>query len=113
MRLDNFKAMKRAAELELGTHKVVFEKIQYRTDDVGEVTGAFIHVRGFRSLFIPIFETENYQLDLLLAQLGCDSYDDAEINKFAGKEITCTRYQRETYTNVSFNPNPREVEEFA
>ena len=115
MNINDFKKMKRMPEMPLGTHRAIFKRIQYRTDESQNVTGAFVHVEGYRSLFIPIFETENFQLDLLLSQLGCSSYDDTDINACAGKEITCTRYQREAYTNVSFNPNPREegVEEYA
>lgn len=107
MKINEFRNMKKAPEMPLGKREVVFKSLQYRVDAEGEVTGAFVHVEGFRSLFIPIFAEQNFQLDLLLGQLGCESYDDNEINKFAGTVITVNRYERKTdtatYTNVSFN----------
>lgn len=104
MRIDEIRNMKRAAEMPLGTHEVTFKKIQYRTDTTGEINGVFVHVNEYRSLFIPFFEEDNFQLDLLLEQLGCDSYDPEEINKFHDTKIKATRYQRGAYTNTSFNP---------
>lgn len=110
MKLNEMRTMKRAPEMPMGRHEVVFEKLQYRVNGEGDITGAFVHVQGYRSLFIPIFEEQNFQLDLLLGQLGCDSYNDEEINQYAGTVITCNRYTRTTddgttYTNVSFNKN--------
>ena len=113
MKRDAFENRTRTPELALGTHEVTFERIQYREDFEGNITGAFIHIKGFKSLFIPIFEEENFQLDLLLAQLGEDSYSEQNINTHRGQKIICTRYPRGEYTNVSFNPNPRDTEEFA
>lgn len=114
MKREAFEKRVRIPELALGTHKVIFSRIQYREDLDGNITGAFVHVKGYRSLFLPIFEEENFQLDLLLRQLDEESYSEEAINSHEGTEIIVTRYPRGEYTNVSFNPNPREeVEEFA
>ena len=115
MKKADFEKRMRTPELELGTHKVIFKGIQYREDAEGNINGAFVHIKGYRSLFLPIFEEENFQLDLLLRQLNEESYSEEAISAHAGTEIIVTRYPRGEYTNVSFNPNPREaeVEEFA
>ena len=111
MKISEIKNMKVAAEMPLGQHEVTFKRIQYRTDADMNINGVFVHVEEYRSLFIPFFEEDNFQLDLLLKQLGCDSYDPDEINKFAGTVIKATRYVRGQYTNTSFNPNGTANEE--
>ena len=115
MKISEFKNMKRTPEMPEGTHEVTFKKIQYRTDAAGDINGVFVHIKEYRSLFIPFFEEDNFQLDLLLGQLGCDSYDPEEINKYEGVIIKATRYERVTdrgtYTNTSFNPRGGEAEE--
>ena len=111
MKISEIKNMKVAAEMPLGTHEVTFKRIQYRTDADMNINGVFVHVEEYRSLFIPFFEEDNFQLDLLLKQLGCDSYNPDEINKFAGTVIKATRYVRGQYTNTSFNPNGTASEE--
>ena len=111
MKLNEIKNMQVAKEMPLGTHEVTFKKIQYRTDLEDNITGVFVHVEEYRSLFIPFFEQDNFQLDLLLNQLGCTSYDPDEINKFHGVVIKATRYKRGEYTNTSFNPNGTANEE--
>ena len=110
MKLNELKNMRRPVEMPMGTNEVVFKKIDYRTDkNTGDINGVFIHIEEYRPLFIPFFEEDNFQLDLLLNQLGCESYDPEEINKTAGTVIIAHRYTRETpeqtYTNVSFNAN--------
>ena len=111
MKLNEIKNMKVSAEMPLGTHEVTFKRIQYRTDAEENITGVFVHVEEYRSLFIPFFEQDNFQLDLLLRQLGCTSYDPEEINSFAGTVIKATRYPRGQYINTSFNPNGTANEE--
>ena len=111
MKISELKNMQVAAEMPLGTHEVTFKRIQYRTDAEENINGVFVHVEEYRSLFIPFFEQDNFQLDLLLGQLGCKSYDPEEINKFAGTVIKATRYERGQYTNTSFNPRGSEGEE--
>ena len=115
MKLNEIKNMKVMPEMPLGTHEVTFKRIQYRTDADGEITGVFVHLEEYRSLFIPFFEKDNFQLDLLLNQLGCTSYDPEEIDKSAGTVIKATRYERVTdsgtYTNTSFNPKGTASEE--
>lgn len=111
MKLNEIKNMQVAKEMPLGTHEVTFKRIQYRTDAEDNITGVFVHVEEYRSLFIPFFEQDNFQLDLLLNQLGCTSYDPDEINKFHGVMIKATRYKRGEYTNTSFNPNGTANEE--
>ena len=116
MKLNELKEMKRAQELPLGKNEVVFDHIDYRTDRVTEdINGIFVHVEDYKPLFIPFFDNgQNYQLDLLLNQLGCESYDPDEINKYKGTIITAHRYLRETetdtFTNVSFNARYSEEE---
>lgn len=116
MKLNDLKNMKRAVEMPIGKNEVVFKRIDYRVDkETGDITGVFVHVEGYRALFIPFFDEDNFQLDLLLTQLECDSYDPEEINKRKGTVIIAHRYTRETpeqtYTNVSFNANYGQAEE--
>lgn len=115
MKISEIKNMKRVPEMPLGTHEVTFKKIQYRTDADMNINGVFVHIEEYRSLFIPFFDEDNFQLDLLLGQLGCESYDPEEINQCAGTVIKATRYERVTdtgtYTNTSFNPRGGESEE--
>lgn len=111
MKLSELKNMTVAPEMPLGTHEVTFKRIQYRTDADMEINGVFVHIEEYRSLYIPFFEQDNFQLDLLLKQLGCTSYDPEEINKFAGTVITATRYERGEYINTSFNPRGASSEE--
>ena len=111
MKISEIKNMKVLPEMPLGTHEVTFKRIQYRTDADMEINGVFVHIEEYRSLFIPFFEQDNFQLDLLLKQLGCDSYDPDEINKCEGTVITATRYVRGEYTNTSFNPRGTNSEE--
>lgn len=112
MKINEFKNMKRATEMPINEMKeVTFKRIQYRTDADGNINGVFVHIEEYRSLFIPFFEQDNFQLDLLLEQLGCDSYDPEEINKYAGTIIKATRYTRGEYVNTSFNPRGREEAE--
>ena len=116
MNLNELKKTKRAVEMPLGKNEVIFDHIDYRTNrQTDDITGIFVHVKDYRPLFIPFFDNgQNFQLDLLLDQLGCDSYDPEEINKYAGTVITTHRYQRvtekDTYTNVSFNARYSEEE---
>ena len=111
MKLNDLKNRKVAIEMPMGRNEVVFKRIDYKIDrETEEVTGAFVHVEGYKPLYIPIFDNgDNFQLDLLLGQLGCDSYDPDEINKATGTVIIAHRYIRETeratYTNTSFNAN--------
>lgn len=114
MKLNEIKNMKKAAEMPINEMKeVTFKRIQYRTDAEDNITGVFVHIEEYRSLFIPFFEEDNFQLDLLLGQLGCESYDPDEINEYAGTVIKATRYTRGEYVNVSFNPRGTQSEIFA
>ena len=111
MKLNELKKVARLQEMPLGTNEVIFDHIDYRIDRVTEdINGIFVHVKNYKPLFIPFFDNgQNFQLELLLDQLGVDSYDPDEINKIAGTVITCHRYVRKAdgqeYTNVSFNAN--------
>ena len=115
MKLNELKTKKIAKDMPMGKNEVIFNRIDYRTDrDTGDINGVFIHVQEFRPLFLPFFDNgDNFQLDLLLGQLGCDSYDPDEINKCSGTVIIAHRYTREAngriYTNVSFNPSYSQV----
>lgn len=108
----NINELKRRAfrkQLELGKHEVVFDHIEYRTDNSGDITGIWVHVQTFKPLFLPFFDNgDNYQLDLLLEQLGVESYDPDEINQATGTCVICHKYERitdtDTFTNISFNP---------
>lgn len=105
MKISELKNMKVKPEMPLGTHEATFKRIQYRTDAEGNVNGVFVHLEEFRSLFIPFFEEDNFQLELLLRQLSCSTLDPDEINKCEGTIIKATRYERGEYVNTSFNPN--------
>ena len=115
MKRSEMKNIKRANTLGLGTHEVVFNHIQYREDENEEIIGAFVHIEGFKSLYIPVFETKegeedrNYQLQFLIDQLGVDNCDEDEINTAKGTVIKVTRYEKGVYTNTSFNPNPTQA----
>lgn len=114
MKLNEMKNIKRAETLALGTHEVVFDHIQYRVNAEEDVIGAFVHIVGFKSLYIPIFDDDrNFQLQFLIEQLGAETADEDEINSFKGTVITVTRYPRGEYINVSFNPNTAQAEEYA
>lgn len=84
-----------------GIHEVEFEKVDYRVDDKDEVLGVFIHVKNYKPLYLKWFEN-NYEYDNLLEQLGCVSYDDAEINKHAGQMILVIREYNMDYLNSKF-----------
>ncbi len=111
MKLNELMNVKRAVEMPMGKNEVVFDHIDYRIDrETEDITGIFVHVKDYRPLFLPFFDNgQNFQLDLLLDQLGCDSYAPDEINKCKGTVIVAHRYIRETdtdtFTNVSFNAN--------
>lgn len=118
MNINAIKNTKVKENMPLGTHEVAFEKIEYRTDAFGNVKNAFVHVAGFRSLYLPIFDGDNFQLDFLCKQLGAESWDDAEINEHKGTIITVHRFERENplnpdnpFVNTSFNPDPYQVSE--
>lgn len=112
MKLNELKNMTVAPEMPIDEmQEVTFKRIQYRTDADGNINGVFVHIAEYRSLFIPFFEEDNFQLDLLLNQLGCRSYDPEEINKFEGTVIKATRYTRGDYINTSFNPRGTTPEE--
>ena len=114
MKLSEMKNIKKADTLPLGTHEVTFKEIQYRINAEEDVIGAFIHIEGFKSLYIPIFDDDrNFQLQFLIEQLGAETADETDINACRGTVIKATRYARGEYINVSFNPNPTQVEEFA
>lgn len=109
MKINELKNKTVVKALGIGKHEVIFDHLEYRTDErTGDIDGIWVHIQQYRPLFLPFFEEQNYQLDLLLEQLGVDSYDPEEINKAAGTVIICHRYEREvnsrTYINCSFNP---------
>lgn len=107
MKFNEFAKQEVKKNMPMGRHNVTFEGIDYRIDADGNVTGAFVRTKEYRNLFLPIFEEQNTQLDLLCDQLGVDTYDPIEINKAKGTIIVATRYEREQYVNVSFNPAER------
>ena len=119
MKLDELKNIKRDVEMPMGKNEVVFDHIDYRADkQTGDINGIFVHVKDYRPLFLPFFDNgQNFQLDLLLDQLGCESYDPDEINKCKGAIIIAHRYLRETETdtctNVSFNARYVEEDQLA
>lgn len=111
MKLNEMRKTEVVRAMPFGKNEVVFEKLEYRVDpETKDINGAWIHVSNYRPLFIPIFNEQNFQLDLLTEQLGVDSYDDREINKCEGTVIIAHKYKRhdektgEDYTNISFNP---------
>jgi hypothetical protein len=97
--MDAIRKMARAKEMPLGTTEAPFEGLEYKADSEDEmsIVGAFIHMEGFRSIYLPFTNGEvNYQLDYLLEQLGCESYDPDEIAKSAGTVVKVSRYLKET-----------------
>lgn len=118
MNINEIKNTKVKENMPLGTHEVAFEKIEYRADAAGNVKNAFVHVAGYRSIYLPIFDGDNFQLDFLCKQLGAESWDPDEINAQKGTVITVQRYERENplnpdepFINTSFNPEPYEPSE--
>lgn len=108
MKLDALTSKKRLSPLPLGTHEVTFLKFDWYTDKEQNVKGAWIHIEGYKPLYLNYFDdAENFQLDFLLDQLGVDSYDPEDINEAHGTVIKCTRYPNDEYINTSFNPKPK------
>ena len=110
MKLNEFRKQEVVRPMPYGKNEVTFEKIEYRTDDKGNINGAWVYISDYKPLFIPIFEEQNFQLDLLTEQLGVNTYDDREINKCAGTIVVAHKYTRfdqnrnQEFTNISFNP---------
>lgn len=110
MKLNELRTKEILRSLPLGKNEVIFDHIDYRTDDEDNINGVWVYIQKYRPLFLPFFEEDNFQLDLLLEQLGIESYDPDEINKAKGTVIIAHRYERydeqkaQTFTNVSFNP---------
>lgn len=111
MKINEMKNIVATPELPIGeTTEVTFKKIQYRVDQDDNVTGAFVHIENYKSLFIPVFDNENFQLEFLIQQLDAESAAEDDLNACEGKTIVATRYVRRDdtndreYVNVSFNP---------
>lgn len=112
MNINTLRNTKRPGQMPLGRNEATFKEIQYRADAEGEVTGAFIHTEEFSPVYIPIFDENNYQLELLVRQLGdTATYSEEEINQYKGTKIIVWRYPREQYVNTSFNANYKEAVE--
>lgn len=117
MKLNELKNKEVMRAMPMGKHEVTFVRIEYRTDQDDNVTGAWIYITEYKPLYIPIFDGENFQLDLLTEQLGVESYDPDEINKCQGTKIIAHKYLRtdverqQDFTNISFNPRYREPDE--
>ena len=114
MKLSEMRKTEVVRAMPYGKNEVTFDHIEYREDEKKNINGAWIYVKEFKRLFIPIFEENNYQLDLLTEQLGIESYDDREINKAKGTVIIAHKYTRfnealgQEFTNISFNPRYEE-----
>lgn len=113
MNINEIRNTKVKENMPIGTHEVAFERIEYRADAAGNVRNAFVHVEGFRSIYLPIFDGDNFQLDFLCKQLGAESWAEEDINSYKGTVITVQRYERENpldpdnpFLNTSFNPDP-------
>ena len=110
MKLNDLKNKSVLRAMPRGRNEITFTGINYRIDDEENITGAFINCEEYRPLFIPIFEGDNFQLDLLTEQLGIDSYDPDQINQAVGTRIVAHKYVRfdpnrgQEFTNISFNP---------
>lgn len=110
MKLEDFKKKTVQRSMPMGKNEITFDHLEYREDADGEIKGAWIYNKEYRPLFIPIFDDNSYQLDLLTEQLGVETYDPDEINKCVGTVIIAHKYERndekrqQTFTNVSFNP---------
>lgn len=117
MKLAELKNKSVLRAMPMGKNEVTFVSINYRENEHGDLDGAFINIKEYRPLFIPIFEGDNFQLDLLTEQLGVDSYDPEEINKLTGTVIVAHKYVRfdpnrgQEFTNVSFNPRYDEAKQ--
>ena len=112
MNINEIKNMKKTIALPTGTYDVVFEKFEWRTDENGDVKGAWIRIKGYKPLYLTFFENNNYQLDYFLDQLGIDDYDSDIINEHTGTVIKVRRSLRvspdgKEYINNDFNPNPK------
>lgn len=115
MKVNEFKKEKVVRGMPLGRHEVTFDHLEYRVDENEDINGIWVHILEYRPLFIPFFEENNYQLDLLTEQLGVDSYDPDEINKAKGTVIVAHKYERNDeirqmmFVNVSFNPRAKDT----
>lgn len=117
MKLNDLKNKSVLRAMPMGRNEITFTGINYRIDDEENITGAFINCEEYRPLFIPIFEGDNFQLDLLTEQLGIDSYDPDQINQAVGTRIVAHKYVRfdpnrgQEFTNISFNPRYDETKQ--
>lgn len=98
-------------DLPMGEHNdIIFNGIQYRADEDGFIKNAFVYIKGYRNLYLPIFQDEdrNYNLDALLTQLGETSRDPEKINKKIGTKIYVRKYLKDEFENVAFQPEKKD-----
>ena len=113
MKYNEFTKGTKVKALEKGNHEVIFNKISYWVDkNTDDVRGAFVKVKGFKDIFIPITDNNTTQIDYLLEQLNIDTYDPEIINQCVGITIHVTLKERitdrGTFLNADFNPNAKE-----
>lgn len=84
--------------------EVTFENIRYLVDEDEEVTAYIVSFKEYKDAYFKFFdESRNYELENLLDQLGAESFDPEEINKYSGKKIKARAYVNEAYVNTTFS----------
>lgn len=96
--MNDIKAMAVQKDMPLGVTEAPFVKLEYRADEESnEVTGAYVHLEGYRSIYLHFTNHEvNYQLGYLLEQLGIETYAPDEVNKCKGAMVKVSRYLKTT-----------------
>lgn len=113
MNINDLKNMKRQPALTAGTHEVTFTRINFGTDEFGEVTHFYVNTKEFRPFRLPLSDDMTFQLDYLLEQLGIDAYDPDIINSKTGKKIKVTGTVNDKYVNANLNANAQPAVELA
>ena len=83
------------------TKIVTFEGLRYNIAEDGDYKGAWISTKEVRDIYIPLTNNTT-NLDGLVDQLKCQSYDSDKINKCRGKTLHVKVVEKLPYTNVYF-----------
>ena len=105
MKLEQLKKVivKKAMPITEEPIEVTFEGIRYLINEDEDITAYVVSFTEVKDAFFKFFdESRNYELENLVDQLGAQSFDPEEINKFSGKKIKARAYVNEAYVNTTF-----------
>lgn len=104
MKYSEFTKRTKVKALTKGNHEVIFNGLSYCVDkETEDIKGAFIKIKGFKQLFIPITDNNTTALDNLLDQLNIEVYDPEVINQCAGITIHVSMRERVTDKGTFLN----------